>query len=381
VKISSQFYSGNIEVLDASRPSAVRLAIRKEFRTTEQNAPWFMWFYFRVAGAKGQDCCFSIENASLSRWARAWQICHAVASYDRETWFRVPTSYDGTALTIRHRPEQDCVFYAYSAPYTGEQHLDLIARATASPRARLEVLGESLDGEDIDLLVIGESAEAKPAIWVIARHHPSETQGSFAVEGLVGRLLDEADAVARAVLARATFYVVPNINPDGSRRGNHRCNAAGTDLNRAWKDASMAKSPEVYLVRERMRRTGVAVCLDLHGDEKTPYVWPVGTSKLPSLTERQVRLRQSFDRNLARACPDYEATKAPPGSEDLHGDDPATLAIGWTAGTLGAMSVIYELPFEDNANAPEPRFGWSAARSKRFGSALVGALHDSRDDL
>jgi murein tripeptide amidase MpaA len=379
MKISSHLYSGNIEVLDASRPSSIRLAIRQDTAATERNASWFMWFYFRVAGARGQDCNFLIENAAASRWHEAWRTCHAVASYDRETWFRVPTDYDGKALAIRHRPELDCIFYAYSAPYTSERHLDLLARATASPRVRLEVLGESLDGEDLDLLVIGSPAEDKPAIWVLARLHPGETQGSFAIEGLMERLIDEADAAARALLSRATFYVVPNINPDGSRRGNHRCNAAGVDLNRAWKDATLAKSPEVHLVQERMRRSGVAVCLDLHGDERTPYVWPVGTSKLPRLTERQIRLREAFDRSLERACPDYGPTKAPPGADDLHGDDPETLAIGWTAATLGAMSLILEFPFEDNADAPDPRLGWSPARSQRFGAALVDAFLEILD--
>jgi murein tripeptide amidase MpaA len=284
-------------------------------------------------------------------------------------------------LTIRHQPECDSVFYAYFAPYTGERHLDLIARAVRSPRVALEVLGESLNGEDLDLLIIGEPDAAKPAIWVIARQHPGETQGAFAVEGLVERLIDEADAVAREVLARATFYVVANMNPDGSRLGNHRCNSAGIDLNRAWTDASMEASPEVFLVRERMRRSGVAICLDLHGDERTPYVWPVGTSKLRSLSPHQIRLRQVFDLNLERVCPDYQPTKAPPGVEDLHGDDPATLAIGWTAETLGAMSIIFELPFEDNAAAPDPLLGWSPVRSKHFGAALVRALFEVLDEL
>jgi murein tripeptide amidase MpaA len=37
------------------------------------------------------------------------------------------------------------------------------------------------------------------------------------VEGLLHRLLDDTDAVCRALKRQATFYVVPNMNPDGSR--------------------------------------------------------------------------------------------------------------------------------------------------------------------
>lgn len=39
------------------------------------------------------------------------------------------------------------------------------------------------------------------------------------VEGLLRRLLDQADPLCRVLRRQATFYVVPNMNPDGSRRG------------------------------------------------------------------------------------------------------------------------------------------------------------------
>jgi murein tripeptide amidase MpaA len=39
------------------------------------------------------------------------------------------------------------------------------------------------------------------------------------VEGLLRRLLDQADPLCRALRRQATFHVVPNMNPDGSRRG------------------------------------------------------------------------------------------------------------------------------------------------------------------
>jgi hypothetical protein len=29
------------------------------------------------------------------------------------------------------------------------------------------------------------------------------------------------------------------------------------------------------------------------------------------------------------------------------------------------------MPFKDNANAPDPRSGWSAARSQRLGAAML----------
>ena len=51
---------------------------------------------------------------------------------------------------------QDAVYYAYFAPYSYERHQDLIAKSTSNKQVRLEVLGETLDGHDIDLLQIGK---------------------------------------------------------------------------------------------------------------------------------------------------------------------------------------------------------------------------------
>ena len=56
--------------------------------------------------------------------------------------------------------------------------------------------------------------------------------------------------------AQAVFYTVPNMCPDGSRRGHLRTNAAGANLNRQWAEPSAAVSPEALAVRNLMDATG-----------------------------------------------------------------------------------------------------------------------------
>ena len=73
-------------------------------------------------------------------------------------------------------------------------------------------------------------AEGKLACWFIARQHPGESMAEWLVEGMLERLLDTEDATARWLRERAVFYVVPNMNPDGSIRGHLRNNAAGANL-------------------------------------------------------------------------------------------------------------------------------------------------------
>lgn len=52
---------------------------------------------------------------------------------------------------------QNAVYYAYFAPYSYERHQDLIAKVICNKRVKLHILGETLDGHDIDFLQIGKS--------------------------------------------------------------------------------------------------------------------------------------------------------------------------------------------------------------------------------
>ena len=169
------------------------------------------------------------------------------------------------------------------------------------------------------------------------------------------------------------------MNPDGSRRGNLRVNAAGTNLNREWAAPTMEKSPEVFLVREHMGKTGVDFCLDVHGDEALPYVFIAGSDGIPSLTEKQTALRTTFDTALMRANPDYQVErgypKAAPGKGNL------TLCTGHVAETFGCLAMMLEMPFKDNANAPDAQFGWSPDRCRRQGEGCLDGLYAVVGDL
>src|SRR3569832_2108166 len=160
-------------------------------------------------------------TANRAQYPQGMEGYRAVASYDREHWFRVPTSYDGKILTIEHAPQFDSVYYAYFEPYSWERHLRLLGKAACSPRARVEDLGATVEGRDMNAVVIGNENAGK-TVWIIARQHPGETMAEWFVEGMIDALLDPANPFARRLLELAQFYIVPNMNPDGSVRGNLR---------------------------------------------------------------------------------------------------------------------------------------------------------------
>ncbi|PWE17762.1 hypothetical protein DDZ18_08900 [Marinicauda salina] len=374
MRVSSVFDSGNIVVKSAKTPGDIRLEIRKD-----NGSDFYQWFHFRLTGARGQDCVMTIENAAGAAYPDGWRDYRAVASTDRETWVRVPTDYVDGKLVIRHTPDADAVWYAYFAPYSMERHADLLARCQASPRARLDVIGETLDGRTLDRLVIGEPGEGKAVIWVTARQHPGETMAEWAAEGLLERLLDPADGVARALLDRAVFHVVPNMNPDGSARGHLRTNAKGVNLNREWNKASPENSPEVHAVLERMAETGVDLFLDMHGDEALPHNFIAGGEGAPSFTDEQGALLEAYKDALAAITPDFQTAKGypvdAPGAADL------SIATNYMAETFGGLAMTLEMSFKDCVEAPDPVHGWSPAHARKLGAANLDAMRAVMDRL
>ncbi len=370
IRISSSFDAGAIEVIDCSDPANIRLAIRRD-----SHAEFRQWFHFRLHGARGQPVVLRFENAGECAYADGWHGYRVVASYNRRQWFRIAdTSYDGRVVTCAHTPQADSVWYAYFEPYSHERHLDLIAGAQAGGAALLD-LGSSVEGRDLDLLRFGDPAPAKRRVWIVARQHPGETMAEWFCAGLIERLLDAADPVARSVRALATLYIVPNINPDGALRGNLRSNAAGANLNREWAAPSLERSPEVLHTLAAMRETGCDLFLDIHGDETLPYVFADGCSMLPGFTAEQAERERRFLAAFAAASPDFQTLHG--YAPDRFTDEILTLASKQIGHAFGCLSLTLEMPFKDNADLPDPLVGWNGARSKRLGAAILLPILDA----
>ncbi|MFS6937139.1 M14-type cytosolic carboxypeptidase [Neisseria animaloris] len=374
IKISTQFDAGSVTVTDLSDPSNIRLNLRPD------NASDFaQWFYFRLQGAAYQNCIMHFENASSSAYPDGWQDYQAVASYDRSNWFRVPSRYENGVFTIEHTPLANSVYYAYFEPYSHEQHLNLLGDAQGSGLCQIDDLGSTVQGRDINLLTIGNQVASDLKVWIIARQHPGETMAEWFIEGLLGRLLDPQDPTARALLDRATFYIVPNMNPDGSVLGNLRTNAAGANLNREWLEPTVERSPEVYYVREKMRETGVDLFLDIHGDEAIPFVFVAGTEGVPSYDERIASLETQFKKAFASASPDFQDEHG--YDKDAPGQANLSMATAWVGENFRCLAYTLEMPFKDNDNLPDDDFGWNGQRSLRLGEAVLSAVLNVLPDL
>ena len=401
-------------------------------------SPHRQWFYFRVTGLaaagpkayregrKGgyEFCEFRLLNAGQCSYPGGWDGYKVYYTIDGNTWACVAdTTYVGGVLSWRHSGGTGCVEYAYYPPYSRRRQFDLIQNTLVAPPGRCRVdhhvLGVTLDGDSLDCLVLSDAAGAaprapppfgeaaasppappakrrktagagggagagqnnKPNLWVLARQHPGETQASWWIEGMLERLGTQSFDGARRVLSRANIYVVPNMNPDGGRRGYLRVNAAGANLNREWDKATMERSPEVLIARNAMHHVGVDFCVDVHSEEELPYCFVSKTPlAIPSLTERQRGLYGKYVAALCAAAPDL-MQDAPDKQYKLKAPGSANLGIccAYVAETFGCLAVTQEQPFKANAHqvargkASAAR-GWTTDDAKALGAAWWPAV-------
>ena len=379
IVINARFDSGNISVIDSNDHQNIRLEIRQDTK-----AEFLQWFYFSASGLSGSRCRFVIENAGSTSYPQGWTNYHVVTSEDRQIWLREPAVYDGQSLSWTIDSDADQMWFAYFAPYSTEQHADLISAASAEPGIKHEVLALTEQGRPLDYLrvephpestqgaIVNKSQPAamrKPQVWIIARQHPGESMAEWFMEGLLDRLLDENDATSRSLRSKADLHLVPNMNPDGVFLGNLRTNALGVNLNREWSEPDSGKSPEVYHVLERMKHTGVDMALDVHGDEALPYNFIAGSEGVADWSEERNRELVNVKHTWSCLNPDFQDEHGYPINQP--GKANLSICSNQLANRFNCLAMTLEMPFKDTANLPSPVTGWSPERSMRLGASFI----------
>ena len=376
MEIDAGFDGGSIVVAGDlhGESSEVPLLLRPD-----NEADFRQWFCFRSSGDPGELRAFRILNAGSAEYADGWEDYRVCASYDGEEWFRVATRFVDGALRFRHRSSRRALTFAAFAPYPLSRQRRLAGRASRADHARVEVIGETVEGRPLPMITFGARGPKPLHVWMIARQHPGETMASWCAEGVVGRLLERGDPVTEALLEEAIVHVVPCVNIDGGVLGNHRTNAAGRDLNRSWNAPDPTTVPEVFAIRRAIAENGVDMFLDIHGDEALPYVFAAGCEGNPGYSPRLSTLEEDFAENLEAADPSFQRVNGydpyPPGEADL------SCAANWVGERYDCLALTLEMPFKDDANHPNYRHGWSPGRSESLGRALLEATLLTLPDL
>lgn len=372
--INAAFDSGNI-IVDSIDQATASLSIRKD-----KDSEFAQWFHFRVESEPGQEITLRITDLENSAYPGGWPDYNACVSEDRSYWGRAPSSYDkdedGGTLTIHFIPMGNLSWFAYFAPYSMERHADLIAQTSLCEGVSHTTLGYSIDGQPIDCIEMGDG---DIQIWLYARQHPGESMAEHWMEGALNMLTDPADPHARLLRQKCRLHIVPNCNPDGSRRGHLRTNAVGVNLNREWAEPSMERSPEVLAIRAAMDKTGVHWAMDVHGDEAIPAAFIAGFHGIPSWSDAQGAKYDAFLKRLAHRTPDFQ-TKL--GYPEKHGRGTANLSMSTNqlaerfGPSHGCISMTLEMPFKDNHEWPDPEQGWSPERCAGLARECLATLSE-----
>jgi len=123
---------------------------------------------------------YVILNAKEASYSPAWKnsTIFACKNNDDSQWYRLPdTHYDPERGHLSFTMEHDArtggtVQFSYFPPYSHERLLGLVGKCASSGSCRVESLGKSLDGRDIQCIVAGEGDRTA---WIIHRQHPGES--------------------------------------------------------------------------------------------------------------------------------------------------------------------------------------------------------------
>jgi len=376
MKISQNFDSGSISVIDTTDINNIQLKL-----TTDNNDNTMQWFHFRCHSKAGLNHTIRILNAGDSSFSKAWKNYQAMASYDKINWFRVATTFINNQLIINHTPEKAEISYAYFTPYDYARQQTFIKQVQKFEQCEHTVLTKTIDNNAIDLLTIGEPGISKKAIWIIARQHPGETMAQWFTEGVINQLLAQ-DSRSHQLLDKAVFYIVPNMNPDGSLIGNHRTNKQGLNLNRQWQKPSKPLCPEVYYVQEKMAQTGVDLFLDIHGDEEIPYNFIMPAKGSEQIAAQAVKFKSDFMAATKefQIEVDYDnfhkkQSRCCRASCGTNGGGNQSMATEYVSHTFGCLAIVLEMPFIDHNNQPNNVTGWSAPRSINLGADILKPIY------
>jgi murein tripeptide amidase MpaA len=209
MRISSNFDSGNIECLDCSQPADIRLAINKD-----RNSDFYQWFHFRLVGARGQDCTLRIMNAGGAAYPKGWEGYRAVH----------PDLATGSVWRRPRRagsddqPPAECrlVYYACFAPYRWSATRGSWPRRSPTRGCGSTCRASRSTGR-IWTSACGRCRRRQAVIGIIARQHPGETMAEWWMEDSSNASWTPQTRCRRSCCA-PVFHIVPNMNPDGSRR-------------------------------------------------------------------------------------------------------------------------------------------------------------------
>lgn len=110
-----------------------------------------------------------------------------------------------------------------------------------------------------------------------------------------------------------------------------------------------------------------------------PYVFVAGAEGNPHYTDRIEALEDAFSNAMQGASDEFQTEHGYP--KDAPGKGDLRCAGNYIGEAFDCLSLTLEMPFKDNANAPDEKAGWSPDRCRTLGAATLEATAAVLDEL
>jgi hypothetical protein len=282
LRFNSRFESGNLDRAYHLAPDAYHLFLEPD----ANKGGSCQWFYFEASNVR-RDTRYTFAISGFHKAHGAFANGGKVFWYsDRQareagvSWARGGTNYEvgicesipGFSLRFQMQfpHDLDVVYLAYGLPYTYADLLEHLRawKAGAADLVTVSTLCRSFNGHACPLVTIGRRPFTdKPVVFLTARCHPGESNGSVVLHGFIDCLLSDCPA-SRDLLANFVFRIVPMVCIDGVIAGHYRVCACGSDLNRTWADPDEDLHPIVHATKELLKADPPRLYIDFHGHSK-----------------------------------------------------------------------------------------------------------------
>lgn len=219
---------------------------------------------------------------------------------------------------------------------------EFLAKYKNANSLKIEKLGESFEGRDIDLVTLG-SGKTKIFMW--SQMHGDESTSTRALMDLTNFLnaSDENQHIRDLILSSVTLYIIPMLNPDGAEKFQRR-NAQQIDINR---DAILQQSPEAEILYKAKNKIEPDYGFNLH-DQSSGYSAGITyKSSTISLLAPPVNYKNELTENVVNAMKLVLAIKefldsSIPGHVARYDDEFEPRAFGDNFAKDGTTTILIE---------------------------------------
>jgi hypothetical protein len=203
---------------------------------------------------------------------------------------RDPCGYPDTSAPLYKKAAAAGFGYGYDS-----LRLDLV-KWKASPFVKVDSIGATVLGRAMFMLTIQDTAfqlRPRKRVWIHARTHPVEVQGTWVTNEIIGALLADT-RMAERLRDSCVFNIVPMYNPDGVELGLARENANGVDIEGGWN--TTPGQPEVIVLRNTFtglmaKENPIRIALNMHSAYGLSRYFVYHTATGTSLSYSSIEIR------------------------------------------------------------------------------------------